>query len=237
VSPSRYDLLTGLPIFILVIVGGAGLIGGALFAEISLFGLIPLTSGLGPLFAKVNTIIPGLAGIGLGRNPSGVVPLMSDGVAPLRRDRPVLVAMTAAMVGAYALRLAGVIGNRPFALLLAVTFLVAGALASIRSTRPAPVAAAVASAELGAAASDGVATAALPERPNFERAGIEWAGLARAWSPADLTAMNDELGFDGTTRDGLAFVPAALVGAESPGGRPFEVRPAGNEQGVGNGGA
>ena len=237
VSPSRYDLLTGLPIFILVIVGGAGLIGGALFAGISLFGLIPLTSGLGPLFAKVNTIIPGLAGIGLGRNPSGVVPLMSDGVAPLRRDRPVLVAMTAAMVGAYALRLAGVIGNRPFALLLAVTFLVAGALASIRSTRPAPVAAAVASAELGAAASDGVATAALPERPNFERAGIEWAGLARAWSPADLTAMNDELGFDGTTRDGLAFVPAALVGAESPGGRPFEVRPAGNEQGVGNGGA
>lgn len=41
VSPSRYDLLTGLPIFILVIVGGAGLIGGALFAGISLFGLIP----------------------------------------------------------------------------------------------------------------------------------------------------------------------------------------------------
>ena len=67
--------------------------------------------------------------------------------------------------------------------------------------------------------------------------GCYVVGLARAWSPADLTAMNDELGFDGTTRDGLAFVPAALVGAESPGGRPFEVRPAGNEQGVGNGGA
>ncbi len=80
--PSNFDLVAGLPIFVLVVVGGAGLVGGALFAGIGLYGFLPLTSALGPTIDKINTVTPGLIGIGLGRNPSGVVPLMSEGVAP-----------------------------------------------------------------------------------------------------------------------------------------------------------
>lgn len=185
VSPDRYDLLTGLPIFILVVVGGAGLVGGALFAGISLYGLIPLTSALGPLFTKINTVTPGLTGIGLGRNPSGALPLMGRAVAPLRRDRLALTAMVVGMVGAYALRLAEVIGNWPFVGLIAAAFLVASTVAT-RRAREAPTDAEVDSL-----------------------VDLEWAGINQPWTADDLSSMNEVLAFDGAGGDAVPFLPAA----------------------------
>ena len=52
----------------------------------------------------------------------------------------------------------------------------------------------------------------------FPDAGIEWAGIARAWSAADLASMNEELSFDGTGNAGVAFVPARTGGLGGPGG-------------------
>lgn len=190
VTPGRYDLLAGLPIFILVIVAGAGMVGGALFAGISLYGLIPLTSALGPLFAKINTVTPGLVGIGLGRNPSGAIPVMSESVGPLRRNRPALAAMVAVMVGAYVLRLADVIDNWPFVGLLAVSFLAASTVARVRDQRTTP------------APAGGESAGPVDQ-------GIEWAGVTAPWTAADLSAMNASLAFDGVGRDGPVFVPAA----------------------------
>ncbi|MEZ5348974.1 MAG: hypothetical protein R2714_07220 [Microthrixaceae bacterium] len=77
VAPARFSLLNGLPIFIVVVVGGAGLVGSGLFAGSMLFGVLPFTSGWGPVFAKINSMFSGLAGIGLGRHPSGAVPVFS----------------------------------------------------------------------------------------------------------------------------------------------------------------
>lgn len=172
VAPDRFNLLTGLPIFILVVVGGAGLVGGALFAGFSLFGLIPLTSGFGPLFAKINTVTPGLTGIGLGRNPSGVVPLMSRGVATLRNDTVALLAMGAAMAVAYALRLADVIANWPFVLLVAAAFVLAGVAAGVRA-RPA----ASASAE-----------------PTVD--DLEWVGVTVPWTDRHRSRVEAVLALD-----------------------------------------
>ena len=87
INPTRFDLVVGLPIFMLVVVGGAGLVGGALFAGISLNGLLPLVATLGNTAARWSAMATGLVGIGLGRNPSGAVQEMSEGVLPLRRDR------------------------------------------------------------------------------------------------------------------------------------------------------
>ena len=186
VSPGRYDLLSGLPIFILVVVGGAGLVGGALFAGISLYGLIPLTSALGPLVAKINTVTPGLVGIGLGRNPSGAIPVMSESVDPLRRNRPALAAMVVAMAGAYALRLAEVIDNWPFLGLVAASFVAASTYARLRNRRLAgPV-----------------------DEAEVEAGSLEWAGVTVPWTAADLSAMNATLAFDGAGRQGVAFAPA-----------------------------
>ncbi len=192
VNQARYDLLAGLPIFILVVVAGAGLVGGALFAGIGLYGLIPLTSALGPLFAKLNTVTPGLTGIGLGRNPSGAIPLMSASVAPLRRNRLALLAMVAAMLGAYVLRVTDVIDNWPFVGLIAASYLIASIGARVQARRT------------------GTAPSGDDADPASER-GLEWAGVASPWTAADLSAMNEVLAFDGAGRSAVAFAPAKMT--------------------------
>lgn len=192
VNQARYDLLAGLPIFILVVVAGAGLVGGALFTGIALYGLVPLTSTLGPLFAKLNTVTIGLTGIGLGRNPSGAIPIMAESVAPLRRNRIALTAMVAAMAGAYALRMAGVIENWPFVLLVIASYLVASIGSRLLARRSEP------DAEID------------PDDADLDR-GLEWAGATSPWTAADLSAMNAMLAFDGSGRNTVAFVPASMA--------------------------
>ena len=115
IGPNNFDFVTGLPIFMLLVVGGAGFVGGALFAGISLYGVLPFFANRWAWFAKIQTMTPGLIGIGLGREPSGVSPQFSAGFAELRDDTPVLVATLGAMGVAWVLRLAGVIGDKPVA--------------------------------------------------------------------------------------------------------------------------
>ncbi len=98
IGPNNFDFVTGLPIFMLVVIGGAGFVGGALLAGVSLQGFLPLIATIWPWFANVEVMLPGLAGIGLGRQPSGASPQFSAGFAPLRDDTPVL----ATMLGGFA---------------------------------------------------------------------------------------------------------------------------------------
>lgn len=173
VAPDRFNLITGLPLFMLVVVGGAGLVGASLFAGFSLYGLIPLTSALGTLVAKINTVTPGLTGIGLGRNPSGVLPLVQRSVGPLRRDRLVLGAMGAAMALVYALRLADVYENWPFVLLLAAAYVVANGAAQLRARDTGPRAA--------------------------EVDDLDWVGVTAPWTPAHLARIDGALALDDLT--------------------------------------
>ncbi|HMJ78296.1 MAG TPA: ABC transporter permease [Iamia sp.] len=186
VSPERFNLVTGLPLFVLVVVGGAGLVGAALFAGFSLYGLIPLTSALGTLVAKINTVTPGLTGIGLGRNPSGVLPIIQRRLAPLRTNTPVLLAMAGAMVVAYVLRLADVIANWPFVLLVAAAYLVASEYARRQSV------------------------AALPAlAPGEDPDDLEWVGVTVPWSATHLARMDEALALDELDLDHPAPVGAA----------------------------
>jgi branched-chain amino acid transport system permease protein len=159
---------------VLVVVGGAGLVGGALFAGVSLFGVLPVVSTLGSFVAKINSITPGAVGVGLGRNPSGAVPLMSEAAAPLRRDRPALAAMLVVMAGAYALRLSDVITNWPFVLVLAAAFVLASEAAK-RRTRV-------------TASRD----AARPASPD----DLEWVGVTVPFTAAHHARINEVLGVD-----------------------------------------
>src|SRR3954470_8071947 len=79
-TSADWDFARGLPIFLLAVVGGAGRVGGALFAGISFAAL--LAAPTWPLFqsrflhfntwyANLAAVTPGLMGIGLGRNPNG----------------------------------------------------------------------------------------------------------------------------------------------------------------------
>jgi branched-chain amino acid transport system permease protein len=175
VAPERFNLITGLPLFMLVVVGGAGLVGAALFAGFSLYGLIPLTSALGPLVAKINTVTPGLTGIGLGRNPSGVLPIITGRLVPLRADPTALVAMAVAMVVAYALRLADVFANWPFVLLVLAAFVLASEGARWRAGR---------------------AAAAATDEPVVDLDDLDWVGVTVPWTRAHRDRMDEVLALD-----------------------------------------
>jgi branched-chain amino acid transport system permease protein len=170
INPTRFDIVIGLPIFMLVVVGGAGLVGGALFAGAGLNGLLPLVATLGDTWARWSTMAPGLVGIGLGRNPSGAVQEMGEGVSPLRRDRAVLAAMFGVMALVYALRLFDVITNWPFVLLLALTFVAANVAAMLRA-RP--------------------AAGAVEPEPD-----LEWVGITSPWTPERVAAIDRALALD-----------------------------------------
>jgi branched-chain amino acid transport system permease protein len=173
VTPTRFDFVTGLPIFMLLVVGGAGLVGGALFAGASLYGVIPVLASFGEGWKKLGTILPGMVGIGLGRNPSGATQEMGEAVAPVRKERSLLYPMLGVMVFWWVLRVAEVIGNWPFALLLIATYLVAYGVAVYRSR------------------------AALEELAE-EEAGpeLEWVGITVPWEPQYVHQLDRELALD-----------------------------------------
>src|SRR4051794_34068016 len=86
VSPERFSFFESLPLLLLAVVGGIGSAGGAVFAGIVLFAIPIVASTWGTLDVAVQSlpgvrdlsdvlkVLPGLMGIGLGRNPNGVVP-------------------------------------------------------------------------------------------------------------------------------------------------------------------
>jgi branched-chain amino acid transport system permease protein len=172
ISPIRFDTITGLPIFMMVVVGGAGLIGGALFAGVALYGGLPVLAAVGgDTVAKWTTVTPGLIGIGLGRNPSGAAQDMSQSVLPLRRDPPMLAAMFASMALWWGLRIADVIDNWPFVLLVAASFVVAS-LVSMKRAQP--------------------VLDLLSERPRE----IEWAGVDEPWTDEQVADVERALALD-----------------------------------------
>ena len=171
INPTRFDVVVGLPIFMLVVVGGAGLVGGALFAGVSLNGLLPLIGTVGDTVARLATMLPGLVGVGLGRNPSGAVQDMSEGVAPLRRDRVALTAMFGLIALWWVLRVLDVIANWPFVILLALTFVAASVAATIRARQK-------------------VIDLSEPEP------ALEWVGITSPWTPEQVGALDRALGLD-----------------------------------------
>lgn len=191
VSPERFNLVSGLPLFMLVVVGGAGLVGGALFAGVGLYGVIPLTSSLGVVVGKINAVSPGLTGVGLGRNPSGVVPLIQAGVGPLRRDPLVLGAMAVAMVGVYAARMADVVANWLFVAALVGMFVLANSIAGRR-------------ARLATAATAPV------EPPTDHLDGLDWVGITTPWTACHLARLDEVFASDGLPTMSLPRPAAAL---------------------------
>lgn len=165
IAPGTFELVAGLPIFALTVVGGVGTVGGALFAGLSLHGLLPLLAALVPGVTAYLPLLPGLAGIGLGRNPAGAVHDIREGFAPLVRSPRVLGATVGLVVLWWALRLAGWLGNWPFALLVVATPVVV-TTAVLYAARPR-------------------ATDAVP---------LEWRGLATRWAPGDVEELDRVLG-------------------------------------------
>jgi branched-chain amino acid transport system permease protein len=180
INVENFSFLNGLPIFMLTVVGGVGAVGGALLAGISL-GLLTVLPEIVPSLENVLLVTPGLIGISLGRNPSGAMSQINEAYAPVKRSKPVLIGMAVAYAVIYGLRSTNVIDNWTTVWLsIAVLVLcvpVAEWLATDRSAR----------------ATDD--EAAVP---------LEWVGITRPYTEADVRAMNAALGVSDVEMYGAA---------------------------------
>lgn len=187
ITPSNFDFFTGLPIFMMVVVGGAGYVGGALFAGVGLQGFLPVMTKVWPSFAKWSTITPGLIGISLGKQPSGAAPQFSEGLTELRDDTPVLVTLLSGLTVAWVLRLIGVYAGWGMVVVMGIMFVLASVAARKRTATAAPDEATIVTD----------AGAVVP---------LEWVGVTVPWTTERLAEVDrslnlEEFAFDLQTID------------------------------------
>jgi branched-chain amino acid transport system permease protein len=173
VSAQDFTFTAGLPIFMLVVVGGAGFISAGLFTGVSLYAFFPVVSAFASWFTKIQNVTVGAAGVGLGREPSGAAPQFAEGLVAIRKDLRVQYTMYGVMVVAWLARLAGVLGNWSFVIALVVIGVVALATADMRHRRSAP--------------------ARSREQEHDEEVPLEWLGLTEPWTPDVVAQLDREL--------------------------------------------
>jgi branched-chain amino acid transport system permease protein len=91
VNPTQYSFLQSLPLLLLMMAGGVGLVSGSAFGAAAL-GAFGYLGTLSSTISKVAQLLPGLVGVGLGKQPNGVVADIADGLKKLGRRLPKSVA-------------------------------------------------------------------------------------------------------------------------------------------------
>jgi branched-chain amino acid transport system permease protein len=143
-----------------------------LFSGLSLGGGLPLLGTLGKFFTNLSGVLPGLAGIGLGRNPNGALSDMRDAFGRAWRDKRIFGLLVGGEVAIWLLRVATVYRNWPYVLLAGVW-----ALAWL----------------LGVAGADRIGQMRAAASPRANRGALEWMGITQAWEPADLLEIDRRL--------------------------------------------
>jgi branched-chain amino acid transport system permease protein len=170
IQPGNFDLVSSLQVFALSVVGGIGAVGGALFGALALYAFLPLIVQLWPGALRWVGLLPGLTGIGLGRNPNGAVHDIREGFLPLLESPPALIGMVVALVGLYVLRITDVITNWPYVVLTLACPVVATIVAGLLKPK---------AVEIAAGHADEVLDVPL-----------EWRGIDRPWNDDDLEEMD-----------------------------------------------
>jgi branched-chain amino acid transport system permease protein len=160
ITADQFTFVAGLPIFLVAVIGGLGIAGSGLFTGTAYVGPLNVLVHVAPWSQSLVAMLPGLAGVGLGRSRDGIVSELRRGWAPVARDRLALPALLGGLALAWLLRLGNVINGW-------VAF--GGALALALALRG------YATARLAGRA----ARLAEPEVP------VEWWGLRRPWRPED----------------------------------------------------
>jgi len=170
VAASNFDFFSGLPLVLLVVVGGIGTAAGALFAGLVSVGVplatAPLTALRGPL-----SLLPGLMGIGLGRNPNGASSDIAEAYQPLRHAPVLIGASLVAVAVLFGLHAADVISGWWFAIAAVVVVLAAPGVDRALAMRQA----------------DRGRAAAGPEVP------LELVGIDRPFTAEDLSMLDNTL--------------------------------------------
>lgn len=169
ITPDNFNFVAGLPVFMLVVVGGAGFASSGLFTGALLNGLFPFMSAVAPSLVKYQSISTGAAGLSLGREPSGAAPQFAAGLEGLRSDPLTLWGMLGTMALVWVGRLVGIYQNWLFVGLLVLVFLAGNIIANRRLGR-------------------GLISPVDKHEPD-----LEWMGLTLPWTDEALAAINAEL--------------------------------------------
>lgn len=95
VTAEQFNLVAGLPIFLIAVIGGLGAIGTGLFTGLSFVLPTQLLDGFGSWAHDLAPLLIALAGMGLAHNPGGVLKGMRADWAPVARSRVLYVALAA----------------------------------------------------------------------------------------------------------------------------------------------
>jgi branched-chain amino acid transport system permease protein len=82
-----FQMINGLPWLLLLVVGGVAVVSGAVFGGFALqsFAWLTILFPSSTFFAWWQRLGPGLAGIGIGRRPDGVIPHVGEELRDKRR--------------------------------------------------------------------------------------------------------------------------------------------------------
>jgi branched-chain amino acid transport system permease protein len=110
VAPDMYQFFTGLSVLLTMVVLGLGSLGAGAGTGLFLGG--PTLTNLFPSLLQLQSVVVGAAAVGVGTSPNGLIP---SGLRPVWAStfrRPgLVVGMVGSLLGLWALRLGGVIGN------------------------------------------------------------------------------------------------------------------------------
>jgi branched-chain amino acid transport system permease protein len=173
INPARFSLFESLPLLLLTVVGGITTASGALFTGIMLGGF-PIAVALVPFMENLNRVLPGLMGVGLGRNPNGAVHDIVSGYRVLLDAPLALVGVAVTLSGGAALALSNAITGWHFTIIVVLALL------------------------LG----PGAARAMTRSEASDDEVPWEWAGLDAPLSVEQLRTVEEALGIDSDVRVG-----------------------------------
>ncbi|MFI7361353.1 ABC transporter permease [Streptomyces sp. NPDC050149] len=162
VTAEQFNLVAGLPIFLIAVVGGLGAVGTGLFTGIAFVIPTQLFNELGSWAHDLSALLIALAGMGLAHSPSGVVPRFHAEWATLARDRLLFPVLLGVLSGCWLLAALGTADNGLLLLVAVVTAVALRARATVR------------------------------KKPLTESADVplEWWGISRPWRPEDREVLS-----------------------------------------------
>ncbi|MEU6541216.1 ABC transporter permease [Streptomyces sp. NPDC047000] len=135
VTAEQFDLVAGLPVFLIAVVGGLGAVGTGLFAGIAFVVPTQWFDGLGSWAHDLSPLLIALAGMGLAHSPAGIVPRLHAEWARLARDRTLFPLLLGVLALCWILAATDAVDGPP---LLAAALLAALALNARASARRSP---------------------------------------------------------------------------------------------------
>ncbi len=183
IQVGNFDFITGLPVLLAAVIGGMAYAGTGLFSGVTLQAGLPLLSQIGTFFANLAGLLPGLAGIGLGRNPNGAISDLRDAFGQAWRDKRIFAAIAGGEIVIWLLRVADVYKNWPY-----VIFAIVYGLAWL----------------LSVAGADRMAQLRAARGPQPHTVPLEWVGVTEPWHEDDEAELDRQLAMSGAELHGVS---------------------------------